>query len=306
MSKTSRVPRVLAIVGPTASGKSEIAIKVALELNGEIISADSMAVYQDMDIGTAKPGPEAREAVRHHLVDVAMPDREFSAARYQCLSREAIADITSRGKVPILVGGSGLYVRAALDDFAFPAAGGRFEPEDSEKALAELERLNPGLATRVDTKNPRRVARALFISRQGLDTDKFDLDKRSFVYDTLMVGILVPREELVRRIDARVDDMLAAGLVEEVTALSAGGRLGLTAARAVGYAEITAYLDGTISLQNAIQSIKIHSRQLAKRQMTWFRKDKRVEWLEADGEESASAVASRVISLARQRLFVVF
>ena len=305
MNRAPQATRVLAIVGPTASGKSEIAVKAALELNGEIISADSMAVYQGMDIGTAKPGPAARELVRHHLIDVASPDNEFSAAKYQRLSREAIADISFRGKTPVLVGGSGLYVRAALDDFAFPAAGGPLETKETGKALMELRKINPGLAAKIDTQNPRRVARALVIARQGLDTDELDIDKRRFVNDTLLVGILVPRDELVRRVDARVDAMLAAGLVEEVACLSRRKGLGPTAAHAVGYAEILDYLSGATSLQRAVESIKIHSRQLAKRQMTWFRKDKRVEWLEVGEEESTSAVAWRLISLARQRLFVV-
>lgn len=304
--ETTRATRVLAIVGPTASGKSEIALAAAAELEAEIISADSMAVYRGMDIGTAKPAAAVRGLVRHHLIDVADPDEEFSAAKYQRLSRAAITDISSRGKTPVMVGGSGLYVRAALDDLEFPAAAGKLDTRRPGDALAELERLDPRLAARIDRQNPRRVTRALVIASQGLDTAELDLEKRRFIYDTLMVGIRVPRDELVRRIDARVDAMLDAGLVDEVAGLVAGGHFGLTAERAVGYAEILACLKGATSLSAAVESIKIHSRQLAKRQMTWFRKDDRVQWLDVGEKESAADVAARLISLARDRRFVVF
>jgi len=288
--------RVFALVGPTAVGKSSVAEEVARRLDSEVVSADSMQIYRGMDIGTAKV-PEADRTVPYHCVDIVNPGTPYSAALYQQAAREAIEDIAGRSKVPVLVGGTGLYVRAALDDLSFPKG----EQQDNEvrkyyedyaeehgaPALYELlvER-DPDSAAVVHRNNTRRVVRALEMLESGVPyaEQRAGFSNRRSVYDTVLVGLALNREELYRRIDARVVAMVERGLLEEIEALLAAGlRSTLTASQAIGYKEFVPVVEGKADLEDAISAVQLASRHYAKRQMTWFRADPRVVWIEMDG-----------------------
>lgn len=294
MSETELHPvRVLAVVGPTASGKSALAEELGVRLNGEIVSADSMQVYRAMDIGTAKTPIDARR-VPLWCVDIADPGEPFSAALYQEAAREAIADIASRGKVPVLAGGTGLYVRAALDDMRFPkgeqsgSLRARYEAiaatEGSEALHRQLAQRDPESAAAIHPNNVRRVVRALEMLDDGVRyADRLaGFSARSSVYDTSWIGLEVQREELYRRVGERVDRMLADGLLGEVRALlDSGFRDALTASQAIGYKELVGVVEGESPLEEAAQAIKQATRRYAKRQLTWFRADPRVHWIDA-------------------------
>jgi tRNA dimethylallyltransferase len=264
-----------------------------------------MQVYRGMDVGTAKQPPSSRR-VPYHCVDIADPGTAFSAALYQKAARAAIADCMSRGVVPILCGGTGLYVRAAVDAFDFPAGEQTDNPvresfeilardEGSDAAYALLRRLDPDSAALIHPNNVRRVVRALEMHAQG---DSYAVQHAGFVtresvYDLSMVGLTMEREALYRRVDERVDRMIANGLVEEVhRLLEAGFREALTAAQAIGYKEIVPVLDGLDSLDDAVESIKRSSRRYAKRQLTWFRADPRVMWFDVTDLSPAQTASS--------------
>jgi tRNA dimethylallyltransferase len=285
-------PRVLAVVGPTASGKSALAEELGVRLDGEIVSADSMQVYRAMDIGTAKTPIDARR-VPLWCVDIADPGEPFSAALFQKAARDAIGDIASRGKVPVLAGGTGLYVRAALDRMEFPS-GHQSTPmrahyesiaaaEGGPALHALLTSRDPESAAAVHPNNVRRVVRALEMLDEGVRyADKLaGFAARSSVYDTRWIGLHVEREELYRRIGARVDGMLADGLLGEVSSLlDSGFRSALTASQAIGYKELVSVVEGESDLNEAVEAIKQATRRYAKRQLTWFRADPRITWID--------------------------
>jgi tRNA dimethylallyltransferase len=287
-------PVVLAIVGPTAAGKSEAAVEAAGRLDGEIVSIDSTMVYRGMDIGTDKPGPEVLARVPHHMVDVVDPSHTMSVSEFQRGAREAIAGIVSRGRTPILAGGSGLYFRAVVDALEFPATDpdvrGRLEREaDVEGAAALFSRLrsvDPAAAARMEPANVRRTIRALeVVELTGRPFSSFRTawDEPRSLYRLTVAGLTHPRPELDRRIDARVDAQTARGLVDEVRRLvDAGFRSSLTSVQAIGYAQVLAHLDGLVTLQDAVAETKHRTRRYARRQLSWFRADPRVEWFEAD------------------------
>jgi len=288
--------RVQAVVGPTGVGKTALAEELAVRLGGEIVSADSMQVYRGMDVGTAKPAPGERR-VPYHCLDLAEPGEPFSAALYQVAAREAISDIAGRGALPILCGGTGLYVRAALDDWDFPAGDQaenpvrkHYEAFAHEHGAEELHRLlaarDPAAAALIHPNNTRRVVRALEMLEQGVSyaEQHAGLERHASLYDARFLGLTMDRAELYRRIDARVDRMLEEGLVEEVRSLlSAGLREALTAAQAIGYKEIVPVVESRAPLEDAADAIKQASRRYAKRQLTWFRADPRVRWLDVTG-----------------------
>ncbi len=297
---TAPRPRVLAIVGSTASGKTALAVELARRLGGEIISCDSMQIYRDMSIGTAKPDEAERRGVPHHLLDVLDPTdpRGYSCADYVRDARAAADDILARGRLPILCGGTGLYLDAFL-------RGGSFEVTDADPALraaltalceregpealhAELCRLDPEAAAAIHPNNRKRVIRAIEICRQTGAT-KTELDRRSREaegpYDALVIGLHYDsRELLYARIDRRVDEMLAAGLPEETRRLRERGVFDLcpTAAQAIGYKELFPYLNGEATLAAATEVLKTATRRYAKRQMTWFRAKPYVTWVTCD------------------------
>ena len=281
---------LIAVVGATTAGKSDLAVDLALALDGEVINADSMQLYRGMDIGTAKLTLEERRGVPHHLLDVWDVTQAASVAEYQDLADVVIADVTARGKVPVLVGGSGLYIRAALGDLEFPgtdeAIRERLEAELGERGPSPLyERLrreDPAAAAAILPSNGRRIVRALEV---------IELSGRPFSatmpgYDggrpAVQLGVEVDREELDRRIEARVDRMWAAGFEAEVRRLAGRGlRDGKTASRALGYQQMLRVLDGALTSDQARDETVRATRQFARRQESWFRRDPRVRWLGA-------------------------
>jgi tRNA dimethylallyltransferase len=292
MSPSHR-PKLLVICGPTASGKSELAIRLARELDAEIVNADSMQVYRGMDIGTAKPTAEQRAAIPHHLIDVADPDRLFSAADFALAADEAIRAITARGKRVIMVGGTGLYIRALLKGLVdSPSGAGEIrralqaEAQElgNEAMLEKLAQVDPELAARIHANNRVRIIRALEVYRlTGIPLSRYQ-QEHAFAgrrYNSLQIGIRVERKELYRRIDVRVERMLREGLLDEVRRLLAAGYgRDLKAMRAIGYKEAAACLAGEYSPEEATELIKRDTRRYAKRQMTWFNADPDILWLE--------------------------
>ncbi|MDE0582180.1 tRNA (adenosine(37)-N6)-dimethylallyltransferase MiaA [Planococcus sp. A6] len=282
---------VIAIVGPTASGKTALSIELAKRFNGEIINGDSMQVYRGMDIGTAKIRPEEMDGISHHLLDIRDPDESFSVAEYQSLVREKIAEIQQRGKLPIIVGGTGLYVQSVLFDYRFSK---QQVDEELRRALqVELERLGPeamhsklmALDPDIDIhpNNTRRVLRALEILLSGEEKEDGSL-ARTPMYDELIIGLDVPRAELYERIDSRVDGMVEAGLLDEVRRLHDSGLRDVQSIKAIGYKELYGYFDGMYPLEEAIVKLKRNSRQYAKRQFTYFRNKMPILWLDATAD----------------------
>ena len=295
---------LLALVGPTASGKTEAGIVVAERLGGELVSVDSMLVYRGMDVGTAKPGPAERARVPHHLLDVADPKEPFSVARYQRLAREAIEGIEARGRRVMLVGGSGLYFRAAVDDLEFPGtdpeARGELEAQAAalgpERLHERLAGLDPVAAARIEPANVRRTVRALEVAAvTGRPMSSYAEAWEWYPAGRVRAaGVDVPRDALARRIEARVRVMVEAGFADEVRMLLDRGLLGwLTAGQAIGYAEFARHLEGELSLEEAVAQTVKRTRELARRQMVWFRRDPRIRWFAAD-ERGAAAIVDEL------------
>lgn len=294
LAKIEPWTKLTAIVGPTAVGKTAVALHVASEMNAEIVSMDAMQVYRGMDIGTGKPGTEERSSVAMHMLDVADPTENFSVARFKELADDAVFGVVSAGKVPLLVGGSGLYFRAVVDDLDFPNTGGtdrwRVEIEEELEGMDDLELhdllvdLDPTAAAEIPPQNRRRVLRAIEVAREG---DRLMSERQhawrdyESPYELTVAGLEMNRHSLYRLIDARVDDMIADGLEEEVAALrQAGLKRGTTAGEAIGYRQMLEYLEGMKTRDEAVDEIKRRSRNYAKRQLTWFKSDPRVRWFE--------------------------
>ncbi len=295
---------IVAVVGPTAAGKSDLAVSLAQRLGGEVVNADSMQLYRGMDIGTAKLTSDQRGGVPHHLLDVLDVTEPATVALFQDLARTALDDCLARGVVPVLAGGSALYVRAVLDDFAIPgtdpAVRAALEADLAEHGAASLHRrlqdLDPAAAERILPTNGRRLVRALevvaitgrpFAAR--LPGPRF-ADPR-----TRAIGLDVPRDELDARIEARVDAMWRAGLVDEVRVLETRGlRRGRTASRALGYAQVLAFLAGESTEDEAREATVRATRRFARRQLAWFGKDPRVHWLAYDADDLADRALEAV------------
>ncbi|AIY05816.1 tRNA delta(2)-isopentenylpyrophosphate transferase [Planococcus sp. PAMC 21323] len=279
---------VLAIVGPTASGKTALSLELAKHLNGEIINGDSMQVYRDMTIGTAKILPEEMAGVPHHLIDIKNSEESFSVAEYQKLVREKITEIQSRGNLPIIVGGSGLYVQAVLFDYRFSKEA--IDQELRECLNKELEqfgvewmhkkllKLDP--KSDIHPNNTRRVLRAIEILMSGQQKGDRNL-ALSPMYNEVIIGLDIPRNVLYERINQRVDEMLERGLVDEVNSLRQKGIRDVQSIQAIGYKEIYSYLDGHWSLDLAVEKLKQNSRKYAKRQFTYFKNKLPILWIDA-------------------------
>jgi len=304
MPAARRGEPLLALVGPTAVGKTEAGVLLAEELGAEIVSVDSTTIYRGMDVGTAKPSPDLRARVPHHLVDVAEPEEVFTVARYQELAREAIRGIRARGRRVLLVGGSGLYFRAVVDDLAFPPTDPRVRAELEREAAGRgalrlyerLRGLDPAAAAKIEPANVRRTIRALeVVQLTGRPFSSFARAWDRFPPGRVRAaGVTMPRALLHRRIEERAWAQVRGGLVEEVRSLlERGFGRWLTASQAIGYAEVARHLAGAWSLEEAVARIVKRTKALARRQLAWFRRDPRVRWFEA-GEEGAPALVEEI------------
>lgn len=285
---------MLAVVGPTAAGKSDLAVELALRLGGEAVNADSMQFYRGMDIGTAKLSQAEMRGVPHHLLDLWDVTVAASVAEFQRLSAEVIDEIHGRGRIPVLVGGSGLYVRAALDHLEFPgtdpAVRARLEEELEAEGMGvlydRLKEQDPKAADAILPSNGRRIVRALEVIEITGRPFTATMPERRYRYDAAQIGLTVPRPELDERITLRVERMWDAGLVEEVRKLEGEGlRDGLTAGRALGYAQVLRFLAGEWTEEQAKAETVRSTRRFARRQESWFRRDPRVHWLPYDAPD---------------------
>jgi len=301
---------ILVITGPTASGKGRLALAVAEQLVGEIVSADSMKVYRGLDIGTAKPAPEARRRVPHHAIDVAETDETFSAARWLDLAEAAIADIHARRRTPIVNGGTPFYLKALLEGLfegprADPALRRRLRAEadahGTDHLHARLARVDPEAAGRIHPNDLRRIVRALEVHEKTgrpISALQRQWGERRPAYRPLLMAVRRSRDDLTRRITGRARRMLEAGLVEEVRSLLEGcGNLAKGPRQALGYAEVLAHLAGDLAEADLEGAIVAHTRQFARRQMSWLRRLEGVRWLDAAPDTPADALADRAVAL---------
>ncbi|MBL7573113.1 tRNA (adenosine(37)-N6)-dimethylallyltransferase MiaA [Staphylococcus saccharolyticus] len=287
-------PFLIVIVGPTASGKTELSIKVAKKFNGEIISGDSMQVYKGMDIGTAKVTKEEMEGIPHHMIDILSPDESFSAYEFKKRAETCINDITQRGKVPIIVGGTGLYIQSLLHNYAFEdeyvSEEQLHQVKIKLKALDQLanDELHQYLASfdnesaqNIHSNNRKRVLRTIeyYLKTKKLLSSRKKVQQFTENYDTLLLGIEMPRETLYFKINKRVDIMLLHGLFNEVQHLVEQGFETSQSMQAIGYKELVSVIKGDVSIDVAVDKLKQHSRQYAKRQLTWFKNKMNVHWL---------------------------
>lgn len=297
-------PKILVIAGPTASGKTALAVELALLRGGEVVSADSMQIYRRMDIGTAKPTMEERQGVPHHMLDVAGPEEDFSVARYVDMAAACVDGIISRGKLPILAGGTGLYIDSLLSGRTFAAFDGgsplrrelegRLQLQGGAALLEELAQVDPQAAARLHPNDSKRIVRALEVYlTTGKTITQHNLETQALPprYDALTLTLAFrQREDMWARVDRRVDQMMAAGLAEEVRdLLDSGVPRKCTAMQAIGYKEMAAALEGDGDISAAAGEIKLRSRQYAKRQLTWFRRNSAARWLFWEGQPNFPA-----------------
>lgn len=289
---------LIVVAGPTASGKTSLAIGLAKLVGGEIVSADSMQIYKYMDIGSAKPTEDERKQVKHHLIDFVEPDEEFSVADYTEAAHEVIRDILSRHKLPVMCGGTGLYINSVVDDVTFGETETDYalreeladyaKTHGNEAVLEMLKEIDPISAARLHPNNLRRIIRAIEFYRltgTTISAHQEMTKQHEGRYAPIMFCIDYDRQILYDRINKRVDIMLEEGLLDEVKGLMERGyTTALNSMKAIGYKELIAYFNGGTSLDEAVELIKQSSRRYAKRQLTWFRRDKRIIWLDADGD----------------------
>ncbi|KAA0772772.1 MULTISPECIES: tRNA (adenosine(37)-N6)-dimethylallyltransferase MiaA [Bacillus] len=294
--------KVAVIIGPTAVGKTKLSIDLAKALNGEIISGDSMQIYRTMDIGTAKVTKEEMDGIPHYMVDIKNPEDSFSVAEFQERVRKHIREITERGKLPIIVGGTGLYIQSVLFDYQFTDdAGDTIYREQMEKLALErgveyvhkkLQEVDPESAERIHANNVRRVIRALEIFHTTGEkmSDQLEKQENELLYDVSLIGLTMDREMLYDRINLRVDIMMDQGLLEEVEGLYNRGIRDCQSIQAIGYKEIYDYFEDRVSLEEAVSQLKTNSRRYAKRQLTWFRNKMDVTWFDVTGGEKTSEI----------------
>lgn len=293
----SKLPLVV-VAGPTASGKTRLAIELAKLVDGEIVSADSMQIYKYLDIGSAKPSEDERREAIHHMIDFLEPDAEYSVADYTEKAHEVIFDISSRGKMPVMCGGTGLYINSVVDDVTFGEIDTDYEIRaeleeyaklnGNESLLKILNEFDPISAKRLHPNNLRRIIRAIeFYRVTGVPISEHQemTKQRESRYDPIMFCIDFDRQKLYERINMRVDIMIKSGLLDEVKSLiDMGYTTALNSMKAIGYKELIDYFDGKSTLDDAVEIIKQSSRRYAKRQLTWFRRDERIIWLDAEAD----------------------
>ena len=302
---------LIAVVGPTASGKTALAIALAKELGGEIVSADSMQIYRGMDIATAKPTPEEMAEVPHHLIGFWPPEKPFSVAQYAILAREKIDDILRRGRVPVLCGGTGLYIKAIVDHIQYEEETGedaalrerlrrQAQDEGNLAVWRQLQAMDPQTAERIHPNNLGRVIRAIEVmqvSGRSIREQEERSRQAPCPYHVLQIGLRYRnRENLYERIGRRVDAMAEAGLPEEARAVRQQG-LTATAAQAIGYKELYDWMDGTLPLEEALENLKRSTRRYAKRQLTWFGADARIRWIEPDALQAGETVTEQAMKV---------
>lgn len=305
-------PRIIFLVGPTAVGKSETAVCLAKRIKAEIISCDSMQVYKGMDIITSKPPLALRRIIPHHLLNVISPDKEYNVSRYHKDARPKIKEILKRDKIPLIVGGTGLYMSILIDGI-FKSAKPReairnrlyrqAEKLGSEYLYKRLKDIDPEAAAKIHLNDTKRIVRALEVfAATGQAISKLQKQRKGLEqeYDIKVFGLNMPRERLCKRIDERVEKMFSQGLVAEVKHLLKL-KLSKTAAHAIGIKEAQGYLDGLCDLEAAKRLVKRNTRLYAKRQLTWFRKDKRINWIQVGEKEKPPAVANRIIKGLKKR-----
>lgn len=286
-------PKVIVIVGPTASGKTALSIELAKELNGEIISADSMQIYKDMNIGTAKPTVEEMNGVIHHLIDIITPDEKFSVAQYKLLAEKKIEEILKKGKLPIIVGGTGLYITSLIENIKFEDIEideeyrkkliKRAETEGLQKLYEELKQIDLESAKRISPNDLKRITRALEVYKiTGKTITEHNKNSKleEVKYNYKIFGLNSERQLIYDRINQRVDIMFDKGLVQEVKKILIKYKEFPTSMQGLGYKEVKLYLDGIITEEEAIEKIKLETRRYAKRQLTWFRRYKQIVWLD--------------------------
>ncbi len=305
----SSLRKVPVLVGPTASGKTSISIELAKLLGGEIISADSRQIYKHLDIGTAKPSSRQLSSVKHHFVDMLLPDQDFNAGEFGEQGRRVIDDIFERKKTPVVVGGSGLYIQSLIDGFFDGPAADREFREAMEKKIsdgrideliAELRRVDPMSAERIDLTKSRRIIRALevFHATGKPISVHHSESKIKINFTPVLFGLQWERNQLYQRIDQRCEEMIESALLKEVEGLKSNGYTpALNALNTVGYSEAFDYLEGIISFEEFIRLFKQNSRRYAKRQMTWFRRDQHVSWMKMSAEISPCDMAKRISTL---------
>ncbi|WP_312693088.1 tRNA (adenosine(37)-N6)-dimethylallyltransferase MiaA [Caproiciproducens sp.] len=313
MDKKDRIP-VVAVVGPTASGKSRLAVEIALNKNGEVISADSMQIYKGMDIGTAKPTEEEMCGVPHHLINFAELSRPFSVADYVSLASGCVSELSARGKLPVLAGGTGLYIRSLLQNIQFTEndkdealrkeLAQKAENQGVQALVEELRGFDPESAERIHPNNIGRMIRAIEIYRTtGITmTEQLNRSRQTpSPYDACVIGLdFKDRQKLYKRINLRVDSMMRAGLLAEAEEVL--GRPGSqTALQAIGYKELLPYFRSECTLEDAVESIRRESRRYAKRQLTWFRRDGNIIWIMMDEYESFDEVVQQALRIVDQK-----
>ena len=302
---------LIAVVGPTASGKTALAIALAKELGGEIVSADSMQIYRGMDIATAKPTPEEMAEVPHHLIGFWPPEKPFSVAQYAIRAREKIDDILRRGRVPVLCGGTGLYIKAIVDHIQYEEETGedaalrerlrrQAQDEGNLAVWRQLQAMDPKTAERIHPNNLGRVIRAIEVmqvSGRSIREQEERSRQAPCPYHVIQIGLRYRnRENLYERIGRRVDAMAEAGLLEEARAVRQQG-LTATAAQAIGYKELYDWMDGTLPLEEALENLKRSTRRYAKRQLTWFGADARIRWIEPDALQAGETVTEQAMRI---------
>jgi tRNA dimethylallyltransferase len=297
---------VLTLVGPTASGKTALSILLAEKLGGEIISADSRQIYRCLDIGTAKPSPEELKRATHHFINILDPDQFYNAGEYGAQARAKIGELLNQNKLPILVGGSGLYIRAVIDGF-FEGPGKDAEVREqleneartlgSEILFERLKKIDPISAAKMDATKVRRVIRALevYCTTGKPISELHSIQESKIPYETAQFGLQWERKALYHRIEHRIDEMIEKGLIEEVRGLLVKGySRGANALNTVGYKEVFDFLDGIITKEEMIRLIKQNTRHFAKRQLTWFRTDKRIRWIPVNDETDWNVIAEHL------------
>lgn len=315
MTEALRKPGLLVLVGPTAVGKTKLSIRLASEYGAEIISGDSMQVYRGMDIGTAKVTPEEQKGVPHHLIDIHDPDYPFSVAEFQERSRKLITEIHDRGRLPFMVGGTGLYVESVCYDYQFSESGSDEEYREEQRLYAEkhgnealwerLREVDPETAERLHPNDQRRIIRALEVFHLTGErlSEQLKVQKKQSPYELCIIGLTMDRALLYKRIEERIDLMLEQGLVEEVRRLrDQGYGTQHISMQGLGYKEILGYLEGAATLEEAVVQLKQDTRRFAKRQLSWFRHMKDIEWVDVSNLENFTAHLDQIHAIIADKL----